>query len=115
MNVRSWLASLAVCGALLTPACSKDECVPDVGDVTAPGQPAADATVTEKHGEKSVSWMITPEGTVHALVKGPGDQPIADAKGMVSVKPFGSSDKPQFHELEAKPGALNAEIGKLDA
>jgi len=115
MNVRCWLASFAVCGALLTPACSKDEVVPDVGAETAPAQLSADATVTEKHGEKSVSWMITPEGTVHALVKGPGDQPIADAKGLVSVKPFGSSEKPKFHELEAKPGALNAEIGKLDA
>lgn len=115
MNVRCWLASVAACVSLLTPACSKDDVVPDVGAEGAPAQLSADATVTEKHGEKAISWMITPEGTVHALVKGPGDQPIADAKGMVSVKPFGSSEKPKFHELTAKPGALNTEIGKLDA
>src|SRR5262245_53996247 len=110
--LRLCIAPVAV-SLLLTLACSKDD-TPDVG-AESPAQLSADATVTENHGDNTISWMIGSEGQVQAVVKGSTDQPLADAKGMVSVKPFGSSDKPTFHELEAKPGVLSAQIGKLEA
>src|SRR6185295_15920709 len=79
---------------------------------------SVEEALTEQQPAAAVTWLVTPDGQVKAIVKSPDGKPLdKGVTGTVTAKPLDKGAKPVTAKLEAdaKPGAYMAALPKLEA
>lgn len=114
---RSALVALTVAATATLSACSKK---PDAAtEITDTDESAsAEEALTEQQPAAAVTWLVTPDGQVKAVVKSPDGKPLdKGVTGTVTARPLDKDAKPVTAKLEAgaKPGAYTATLPKLEA
>lgn len=114
LSMIRWMFVAAALSAAALPACKSDE--PEEVLVTAENIQEV-GTITEKHDAATVTWAVSPEGHVRALVKTP-DGAVVDKNvtGTVTWKPVkrGAVGGTMPLVLDPKTGLMAATIPPLD-
>ena len=113
---RSALLALTVASTATLAACSKKPAADDIANTNE--SVSAEEALTEQQPAAAVTWLVTPEGQVKAIVKSPDGKPLdKGVTGTVTAKPLDKDAKPVTAKLEAdaKPGAYMATLPKLEA
>ena len=125
--MRSLFRSLAVCCALMHLAgCQKaddpetrDEATRDeaatAADVPAPAKELERGTVTEQHGDITVSWRVAPDGEVWGLVTQRGEEvKPSDVTGALEARAL-DDGQPTAYAVKEDSGLLHAKLPELSA